>query len=175
MASPSFSLRDFSSPRKHDQESVTPPAICQDPAILTGDSGTITSPGYPNRYKDNLRCSWTITVSRGRAAIRFTSIDIQGHSTCAYDYLTVYDGANSSGTQLGKFCGKTIPPPVVASGKTRHLVFISDSLVNGQGFSIEYVGKEMLCLTSSQKLVRVSQSTGREFLKLLLKTSRGEP
>ncbi|XP_078684959.1 fucolectin-like [Branchiostoma floridae x Branchiostoma belcheri] len=91
-------------------------------------------------YKDNLRCSWTITVSRGRAAIRFTSIDIQGHSTCAYDYLAVYDGANSSGTQLGKFCGKTIPPPVVASGKTRHLVFISDSSVNGQGFSIEYVG-----------------------------------
>ncbi|KAI8479104.1 hypothetical protein Bbelb_431690 [Branchiostoma belcheri] len=122
-------------------ESGTPPSIyCQDPVILTGDSGNITSPGYPDMYNDNLRCSWTITVSRGRAAIRFTSIDIEGHSMCAYDYLTVHDGANSSGTQLGKFCGKTIPPPVVASGKTRHLVFISDSSVNGQGFSIEYVG-----------------------------------
>ncbi|XP_078682385.1 fucolectin-like [Branchiostoma floridae x Branchiostoma belcheri] len=67
-------------------------------------------------------------------------MDIEGHSVCAYDYLTVYDGANSSGTQLGKFCGKTIPPPVVASGKTRHLVFVSDSSINGQGFSIEYMG-----------------------------------
>ncbi|XP_078685003.1 CUB domain-containing protein 2-like [Branchiostoma floridae x Branchiostoma belcheri] len=113
---------------------------CQ-PAILSGDYGTITSPGYPGMYPPNLRCSWTITVSRGRlAAIRFTSIDIQEHSRCAYDYLAVYDGATSSGTQLGKFCGNTIPSPVMASGRTMHLVFISDHSVNGHGFSVEYAG-----------------------------------
>ncbi|KAI8484259.1 CUB and sushi domain-containing protein 2 [Branchiostoma belcheri] len=120
---------------------------CQDPAILSGDSGTITSPGYPGRYESNLRCSWTITVSRGRqAAIRFTSIYIEEQSRCAYDYLAVYDGATSSNTQLGKFCGRTIPPTVMANGRTMHLVFISDDSVGGAGFSVKYTGiRTFLC------------------------------
>ncbi|KAI8510716.1 hypothetical protein Bbelb_116320 [Branchiostoma belcheri] len=64
---------------------------------------------------------------------------VQGY--CAYDSLTVYDGATSSGTQLGKFCGwDTIPSPVVASGRTMHLVFMSDPSVSGKGFSVEYAG-----------------------------------
>ncbi|XP_078682435.1 procollagen C-endopeptidase enhancer 1-like [Branchiostoma floridae x Branchiostoma belcheri] len=117
---------------------------CQDPAILSGDSGTITSPGYPGMYPPNLRCSWTITVSRGRlAAIRFTGLDIEftgldKYANCFYDSLTVFDGATSSGTQLGKFCGSTIPPPVVANGRTMHLVFISDHSRGGAGFSAVY-------------------------------------
>ncbi|KAI8479096.1 hypothetical protein Bbelb_431610 [Branchiostoma belcheri] len=124
---------------------------CQDPAILSGDSGTITSPGYPGVYESNLRCSWTITVSRGRlAAIRFTSIDIEGHSTCAYDYLAVYDGTTSSGTQLGKFCGNTIPSAVVASGRTMHLVFISDFGIRRAGFSAKYTGlRNFQCVSNN--------------------------
>ncbi|XP_019617777.1 PREDICTED: CUB domain-containing protein 2-like [Branchiostoma belcheri] len=117
---------------------------CENTATLNAsvNSGTITSPGYPNRYSNNLRCSWTITVSRGRrAAIRFTGLDIEEgtvQSDCPYDYLTVYDGATSSGTQLGKFCGwDTIPSPVVASGRTMHLVFMSDPSVSGKGFSVK--------------------------------------
>ncbi|XP_078684922.1 uncharacterized protein LOC144918233 [Branchiostoma floridae x Branchiostoma belcheri] len=53
---------------------------CEDTPTLNAsvNSSTITSPGYPNRYSNNLRCSWTITVSRGRrAAIRFTGLDIE--------------------------------------------------------------------------------------------------
>ncbi|XP_078685018.1 exoskeleton protein RP43-like isoform X2 [Branchiostoma floridae x Branchiostoma belcheri] len=76
-----------------------------------------------------------------RVAIRFTAIDIEEYESCAYDSLTVYDGATSSGTQLGKFCGYTIPSPVVASGRIMYLVFISDFTVNGAGFSAGYTGE----------------------------------
>ncbi|XP_078682441.1 uncharacterized protein LOC144916916 [Branchiostoma floridae x Branchiostoma belcheri] len=114
---------------------------CQDPAILSGDSGTITSPGYPGMYESNLRCSWTITVSRGRrATIRFTSLDVEEQPGCVYDYLQVRDGADSISDSLGKFCGSTIPSAVVASGRTMHLVFRSDGSVGGEGFSVEYAG-----------------------------------
>ncbi|XP_019632322.1 PREDICTED: uncharacterized protein LOC109475954 [Branchiostoma belcheri] len=118
---------------------------CKNPAILIGDCGTFTSPGYPNNYNDNARCSWTITVSSGRrAAIRFISLDLEQSSGCRYDSVTVYDGSTSSGKQLGKFCGTT-GRHVVASGRTAHIIFTSDSSNSGIGFSIKFSGVSDFC------------------------------
>ncbi|KAI8490263.1 hypothetical protein Bbelb_320010 [Branchiostoma belcheri] len=118
---------------------------CGKPAILIGDCGTFTSPGYPNNYNDNARCSWTITVTSGRrAAIRFISLDLEKHPDCNYDSVTVYDGSTSSGRQLGKFCG-TKGRDVVASGRTAHIIFTSDRSTTGTGFSIKFSGVSDFC------------------------------
>ena len=36
---------------------------CPSKALLTSDSGTITSINYPNPYDKNLNCTWTILAS----------------------------------------------------------------------------------------------------------------
>ncbi|XP_078588379.1 uncharacterized protein LOC144869188 [Branchiostoma floridae x Branchiostoma japonicum] len=122
---------------------------CQDPAQLSGDSGTFTSPGYPNNYNDGARCSWTITVSSGkRAAVRFTDFDLESQDTCNYDSVTVYDGSTSSSTQLSKLCG-TNGAAAVGSGRTIHIRFTSDSSVTRGGFVAEYAGVTNLALGRS--------------------------
>ncbi|KAI8490262.1 hypothetical protein Bbelb_320000 [Branchiostoma belcheri] len=128
-----------------EKASPVPYSGCKNPAILKGNSGTFTSPGYPNNYNNNARCSWTITVCSGwRAAIRFISLDLEQSSGCRYDSVTVYDGSTSSGKQLGKFCGTT-GRHVVASGRTAHIIFTSDSSNSGIGFSIKFSGVSDFC------------------------------
>lgn len=40
-------------------------SYCQQiPIVLTDARGRITSPGYPEKYPDNLDCKWRITSSK---------------------------------------------------------------------------------------------------------------
>ena len=59
---------------------------------FTADSGTLTSPNYPNPYHHNAVCVWTVTVHR-RARIDFTvtDIDLERHVNCVWDYIEVAD------------------------------------------------------------------------------------
>ena len=52
----------------------------QDPAdvVLTDASGTITSPGYPNNYEDNVKHSWLIHLpTQGRIFINFKAFHLE--------------------------------------------------------------------------------------------------
>jgi len=41
----------------------------------------LTSPGYPNNYTNNLRCTWIIRAAVGhRISLRFVDVSIEGHS-----------------------------------------------------------------------------------------------
>ncbi|KAI8490246.1 hypothetical protein Bbelb_319840 [Branchiostoma belcheri] len=145
---------------------------CKNPAILKGNFGSFTSPGYPNNYNNNAQCSWTITVCSGRrAAIRFISLNLEKDSGCMYDSLTVYDGSTSSGTELGKFCGTT-GRDVVASRRTAHIIFTSDSSNSGTGFSIKFSGEMVLACrisatflkTEAEKIQTRSMVPGRKLI-----------
>lgn len=71
---------------------------CSD-LLITDPSGTISSPGYPDKYPPNADCSWTIesTKDSEHVYITLTLIMIEGpYGQCQYDYLQVYDGLNSS-------------------------------------------------------------------------------
>ena len=57
---------------------------------LTESSGTILSPGYPANYPHNQICSWVISIPSGNTITFLPStIDIEQHSSCAFDYLEV--------------------------------------------------------------------------------------
>ncbi len=53
----------------------------------------------------------------------------------AYDYITVYDGVNTSATNLGAFCGSS-PFTVISTNTDNalHFVFTSDTFVVGSGW-----------------------------------------
>lgn len=57
---------------------------------ITGTSGQIASPLYPNQYPHNTDYTWTITVAVGaRIRITFVALDMEGSTNCVYDYVRV--------------------------------------------------------------------------------------
>ena len=60
---------------------------------LTGSSGSVTSPGFPNPYPARLVCIWTITVPETETlTFNLTTVDMETHRDCRYDYLEVMAG-----------------------------------------------------------------------------------
>ena len=58
----------------------------------TSQDNTFTSPGYPNGYANNLNCLWVITTLPGnRIWLNLTNLDIEGHFTCSFDRIIIYD------------------------------------------------------------------------------------
>ncbi|XP_019619960.1 PREDICTED: CUB and sushi domain-containing protein 1-like [Branchiostoma belcheri] len=111
---------------------------CGNPTVLSGDSGSFTSPGYPSNYLNNQRCSWRISVSPGKVvAISFEAMDIESHHHCNYDYLNVHDGSTSAFPELAKLCGNSADQ-VLTTGSDAFLFFRSDGSVTKSGFSASF-------------------------------------
>ena len=56
----------------------------------------------------------------------------------SYDSLTIYDGASSTSSMMGKYCGDSIPPSHVSSSNEVLTQFHSDQYTVGAGFKMEY-------------------------------------
>ncbi|KAG5893859.1 hypothetical protein JTB14_005468 [Gonioctena quinquepunctata] len=55
---------------------------------LKGNSGTITSPNYPDPYPASVVCDWLIEVEYGKSIeIEFHEIDIEKDASCEYDSI----------------------------------------------------------------------------------------
>ena len=51
--------------------------------------GTVSSPGYPQGYANNLLCSYYISIPRGTILLAFQSFSIEHEVGCARDVLVV--------------------------------------------------------------------------------------
>ena len=108
---------------KYESTNVTPQMIYRMGEIgecggtfTTLLSGDITSPSYPDNYPDNTDCIYSISQPNGTViTLNFLSMDIESHSTCAYDYLEIRDGPSGDSTLLGKLCGSEIPDHIQSS------------------------------------------------------------
>ncbi|XP_048223975.1 LOW QUALITY PROTEIN: cubilin [Perognathus longimembris pacificus] len=105
--------------------------------VLTGSTGTILSPGYPNVYPNGINCTWHILVQPGHLIrLEFKPFYLEFHYNCTKDYLEVYD--TGSGKSLGRYCGKSIPPILTSSSNSVMLMFVADSDLAHEGFAIHY-------------------------------------
>ncbi|CAI5452434.1 unnamed protein product [Caenorhabditis angaria] len=72
------------------------PSLCPNQTQYGGSytrSGTITSPGYPEAYYNNLDCLYTITSPNGTfITITFSPYEVES----IYDYISIYDGPNAT-------------------------------------------------------------------------------
>lgn len=58
----------------------------------SNQDNVFTSPGYPSGYANNLNCLWMITTLPGnRVWLNISTLDLEGHFTCSFDSITVYD------------------------------------------------------------------------------------
>ena len=70
---------------------------------------------------------------------RFESFDVEAHSTCAYDYLDIFNGPDTSAYRIGRYCGSDIPTGLIRStGNTLTLNFVTDWSVQRAGFRLVY-------------------------------------
>nr|CAB3266627.1 suppressor of tumorigenicity 14 protein-like [Phallusia mammillata] len=103
----------------------------------TSSSGSITSPGHPGNYVDNLECEYLISALPHLViVIYFDHLDLEDHSNCDWDYLEVYDGTELyTGTRL---CGDQAPRNFAAFSTTVRIVFHTDGSVVKTGFEISW-------------------------------------
>ena len=63
--------------------------FCGGSLVATNVSQTLSSPGYPNNYENNLNCLWTITAPWGF----YVTIQIYDMDTeTGYDFLYIVEG-----------------------------------------------------------------------------------
>ncbi|KAL8588954.1 hypothetical protein ACOMHN_065736 [Nucella lapillus] len=118
---------------------------CGGLTVGQGHSGVLQSPGYsltsypPAHYPPSAHCGWRI-VSPPHTTIRlhFEDLMLETSPNCSSDSLTVYDGGDETGPELGRFCGKYTPPDVVSTDSLLFLRFSSDAGVEGRGFKVTW-------------------------------------
>ncbi|KAK2494927.1 hypothetical protein MC885_002370, partial [Smutsia gigantea] len=105
---------------------------------LTGPSGVILSPNYPEPYPPGKECDWKVTVSPDYViALVFNIFNLEP----GYDFLHIYDGRDSLSPLIGSFYGSQLPGRIESSSNSLFLAFRSDASVSNAGFVIDYTGK----------------------------------
>ncbi len=105
--------------------------MCSATSTTATNSVLYDSGGPDGSYKNSENCSFLIDPGCATSiTLTFSSFYLE--SCC--DYLTVYDGSNSSGTQLLRANGSILPKSVTASSGKMFITFTSDGSVTYPGF-----------------------------------------
>ncbi|KAI4575387.1 hypothetical protein MJG53_011590 [Ovis ammon polii x Ovis aries] len=109
---------------------------------LSGDMGSFSSPGYPNRYPANRECIWYIHTAPG-SSIQLTihDFDVEYHASCNFDVLEIYGGPDFRSPRIAQLCvqrSSENPMQVSSTGNELAIRFKTDSSINGRGFNVSW-------------------------------------
>ncbi|KAG7253615.1 hypothetical protein CRUP_028197, partial [Coryphaenoides rupestris] len=79
-------------------------------------------------------------TENGRAVYRqqLCAVPVVLTRSSPYDFIEIRDGASESADVLGRHCSNIAPPPVISSGPSLQIRFVSDYAHQGAGFSLRY-------------------------------------
>lgn len=101
----------------------------------------ISSPFYPNPYRNNLNCVWTVEVnSNYHMNIEFSSrFDIEQSTNCTNDMLIIEEKeADKKWRPLGKpLCGIKLPNSIKTQSNKIQITFKTNQNVTGDGFQFK--------------------------------------
>uniref|UniRef100_A0A671WPM5 Neuropilin n=1 Tax=Sparus aurata TaxID=8175 RepID=A0A671WPM5_SPAAU len=105
-----------------------------------GSAGYITSPGYPLEYPPHQNCHWIITAPEPsqRIVLNFNPHFEIERLDCKYDFIEIRDGTSENADVLGRHCSNIAPAPIISSGPSLQIRFVSDYAHQGAGFSLRY-------------------------------------
>jgi cubilin len=106
--------------------------------ILKKSPGELRSPkSVTGGYRPRSNCSWLLTAPTDHVIrLSFNSFALETHSQCRFDFVRVLD---SSLNEIGRFCGKQLPPTLQSLDNEMIVQFASDDSVHMNGFSATYV------------------------------------
>nr|XP_020447797.1 neuropilin-2 [Monopterus albus] len=104
------------------------------------EAGYITSPGYPLEYPPHQNCHWIITAPEPsqRIVLNFNPHFEIERLDCKYDFIEIRDGTSDTADVLGRHCSNIAPAPIISSGSSIQIRFVSDYAHQGAGFSLRY-------------------------------------
>ncbi|XP_047455679.1 cubilin [Mugil cephalus] len=105
----------------------------------TESEGVLISPNWPNSYAHNRQCIYLIRLPEGeKVSLNFTDMNLENHGSCSFDYVEVRDGRTETDPLIGKYCGTTLPAPILSSSNRLWIRFKSDNSVARGGFRAVY-------------------------------------
>ncbi|CAH1232854.1 CDCP2 [Branchiostoma lanceolatum] len=111
------------------------------PVLLTAETGTFSSPNYPDTYPSNQRCRYEIVVQRSqRIRLAFSDFNVERD----LDYVEVYDGNDQSG-RGERYTGQVTVDPIKSTGNVMTIVFTSDRAGTASGFNASYITLDPGC------------------------------
>ncbi|TAE31230.1 MAG: T9SS C-terminal target domain-containing protein [Candidatus Kapaibacterium sp.] len=115
------------------------PSTCQGRTVLTSLSGTFSDRATTQTtYGDKSDCFWLIqptgTVANSVISLMFNKFNTEKD----YDFVRVYDGADTNARLIGTFSGTTIPAMMYSTGKTLLVRFTTDVYVSAEGWKASY-------------------------------------
>ncbi|KAI8513402.1 hypothetical protein Bbelb_100410 [Branchiostoma belcheri] len=107
---------------------------------ITADSGSFSSPNYPNYYPHDHDCRYEISVTPPKViTLTFTDFVVEN----GHDYVYVYDGNTTDSTfQIAKLTGTTIPDPVTSTGSFMTVQLVTDAADTAIGFQAYFVAED---------------------------------
>jgi N-acetyl-anhydromuramyl-L-alanine amidase AmpD len=103
------------------------------PTLYTTATGTLyDSGGNAGNYSDDERITWTIQPTNATSVtLNFSAFATEN----TWDYLFIYDGANTAAPLIGYYTGTTSPGTITSSGGALTLEFRSDCATQASGWA----------------------------------------
>uniref|UniRef100_A0A3P9CLR4 Neuropilin n=1 Tax=Maylandia zebra TaxID=106582 RepID=A0A3P9CLR4_9CICH len=112
---------------------------------FTSNSGIIKSPGFPEKYPNNLDCTFMIFAPKmSEIILEFESFELEPDPTpptgvfCRYDRLEIWDGFPGVGPHVGRYCGQNTPGRIISYTGILALTINTDSAIAKEGFSANF-------------------------------------
>ncbi|XP_041804634.1 neuropilin-1a-like isoform X3 [Chelmon rostratus] len=116
---------------------------------FTAPRGVIKTPGFPEKYPNNLDCTFMIFAPKmSEIVVEFDSFDMEPDTTpppgalCRYDWLEIWDGFPAVGPHIGRYCGQTSPGRVISYTGILSMTITTDNAIAREGFSANYTIRE---------------------------------
>ncbi|KAM8967664.1 cubilin [Pelodytes ibericus] len=112
----------------------------------TGEMGAIASPNYPQHYNSWTHCAWLLEAPEGHTiSLSFSAFDVEYHSVCRWDSVTIVNGASPGSPLIGQYCGSSSPGTIQSGSNKLLVLFNSDSSLQGQGFYANWTADSLGC------------------------------
>nr|XP_020468074.1 neuropilin-1a-like isoform X2 [Monopterus albus] len=116
---------------------------------FTAPRGFIKTPGFPDKYPNNLDCTFMIFAPKmSEIVVEFDSFDMEPDTTpppgalCRYDWLEIWDGFPAVGPHIGRYCGQASPGRVISYTGILSMTITTDNAIAREGFSANYTIQE---------------------------------
>ncbi|KAM3605223.1 uncharacterized protein V6R79_022465 [Siganus canaliculatus] len=116
---------------------------------FTAPRGVIKTPGFPEKYPNNLDCTFMIFGPKmSEIVVEFDSFDMEPDTTpppgalCRYDWLEIWDGFPAVGPHIGRYCGQSSPGRVISYTGILSMTITTDNAIAREGFSANYSIRE---------------------------------